>query len=59
LRNWRPKRAQADLVRVFLRDFLYQNGYHDCDDAIEDTVRALGPGLRPGTPLVTDAEPSA
>jgi hypothetical protein len=41
LRNWNVRKRTADLVRVFLRDFLQQNGFHDVEPAIEDTLAAL------------------
>ena len=41
LRNWSVRRPASDLLRVFLRDFLYQNGYHNIDEAVDDTLQAL------------------
>ena len=43
LQNWDIRRPDADLVRVFLRDFLYQNGYHNVDATVADTLATLGP----------------
>ena len=43
LRNWNLRRPESDLVQVFLRDFLYQNGYHNIDEAVGDTLGALDP----------------
>ena len=44
LNNWSPRRSSADLVQIFLKDFLQQNGFHDVEPAIQDTLRALRPG---------------
>jgi hypothetical protein len=41
LRNWDVRRPDTDVLRVFLRDFLYQNGYHNVDAAVEDSLRAV------------------
>jgi hypothetical protein len=41
LRSWNPKRPLSHLLQVFLADFLQTNGYHDIDDAITDTIKAL------------------
>jgi hypothetical protein len=41
LQNWRIARSPSGLVRIFLRDFLYQNGFHNVDDAMDDTIRTL------------------
>jgi len=52
--------AVADLLAVFLEDFLKQNGYHDVTDAITDTVRAaMAPDIptasAPNVPELTGA----
>jgi hypothetical protein len=41
LTSWDPHRPIKELLRAFLEDFLHQNGYHDCDGAIEDTLNAF------------------
>lgn len=41
LRSWGMGRPRSELIRVFLRAFLYENGYHDVDAAIEDVIRAV------------------
>lgn len=41
LRSWDVRRPAGDLLRVFLRDFLYQNGYHNIDGAVSDTIHSL------------------
>jgi hypothetical protein len=41
LRSQNVQRPESDIVRVFLRDFLYQNGYHDIDKAVGDLLGAL------------------
>jgi len=41
LRSWDLRRPGSDLSRIFLRDFLYQNGFHNIDQAVADTLRAL------------------
>jgi hypothetical protein len=38
LRNWRAGSSPAELLAVFLTEFLKQNGYHDVGDAVADTV---------------------
>jgi hypothetical protein len=40
LRNWKAGSSVAELLAVFLEDFLKQNGYHDVADAITDAVAA-------------------
>lgn len=40
LRNWKAGSSVAELLAVFLEDFLKQNGYHDFADAITDAVAA-------------------
>lgn len=45
LRSWNPRRGCSDLLRTFLLDFLQQNGFHDCDVAIDDTLRAMADEL--------------
>ena len=40
LRNWKAGSSVADLLAVFLEDFLKQNGYHDVADAVSDAVTA-------------------
>lgn len=39
LRSWNPRRGCPELLRRFVLDFLHQNGFHDCDAAIDDTLR--------------------
>lgn len=41
LRGWRVGRSDSALLRVFLRDFLYQNGYHNVDDAIDAVIASV------------------
>jgi hypothetical protein len=40
LRDWKARSSVADLLAVFLEDFLKQNGYHDVADAVADAVAA-------------------
>lgn len=40
LRDWKAGSSVAELLAVFLDDFLKQNGYHDVGDAITDAVTA-------------------
>lgn len=40
LTSWRPHRPTEELVAAFLDSFLKQNGYHNCDAAIEDVCDA-------------------
>ena len=51
LQNWDIRRPDADLARAFLRDFLYQNGYHNVDAAVSDTLAAIVARSRPEIPL--------
>ena len=41
LMSWDSRRPTADLLKIFLEDFLQQNGYYDCNAAIEDALRAF------------------
>lgn len=41
LTSWKLRRPRGELVAAFLDSFLKQNGYHDCDEAIQDVVRHL------------------
>lgn len=41
LRNWPARKAPEQLVRVFLRDFLQQNGFHGVGPAVEDALGRL------------------
>ena len=41
LRSWRLRRGYTALLRAFLLDFLHQNGFHDCDGAIDDSLMAV------------------
>ena len=45
LRSWRMRRPSRELLCLFLTDFLEQNGFHDVGDAIDDTLRQLGPEM--------------
>jgi len=47
LQNWDIRRPDTDLVRVFLRDFLFQNGYHNLDAAVSETLATLAFRPRP------------
>jgi len=47
LQNWDIRRADTDLVRVFLREFLYQNGFHNVEAAVSDTLAAVGSPTQP------------
>jgi hypothetical protein len=38
LQSWEIDRPTPDLLRIFLRSFLLENGYHEVDPAIEQTV---------------------
>jgi hypothetical protein len=38
LQNWGAHRPVPDLIRIFLESFLAENGYHDFDQALEQTV---------------------
>ena len=40
LRGWSPRRPIAELLALFLDDFLKQNGYHAIGDAVADTIEA-------------------
>lgn len=49
LRSWSPRRGIEAVIRPFLVDFLHQNGFHDCERAMEDTLQAaLWPVLAEG-----------
>jgi len=56
LRNWKAGSSVADLLAVFLEDFLKQNGYHDVADAVSDAVTAAMASeiLTTTTPKVPD-----
>jgi hypothetical protein len=41
LRSWSTRQPVSELLRAVLVDFLHQNGYYDCEDAIQDTLTAL------------------
>jgi hypothetical protein len=41
LREWRADQSLADLLRIFLRSFLAENGYHDFEPAVEETVHVF------------------
>lgn len=38
LQSWEIDRPTPDLLRIFLRSFLVENGYHDVDPAVEQTT---------------------
>jgi hypothetical protein len=38
LQSWEANRPVPDLIRIFLRSFLAENGYHDFDHAVEQTI---------------------
>jgi hypothetical protein len=40
LRDWKAGSSVANLLVMFLEDFLKQNGYHDIADAVTDSVTA-------------------
>jgi len=57
LRSWKAGNSVQELLSIFLEDFLKQNGYHDVDDAITDTVRAaVNPEADAAKPCI--AEPT-
>ena len=39
--EWRADRSLVDLLRIFLTSFFTENGYHDFQPAVEQTVRAF------------------
>jgi hypothetical protein len=55
LRSWKAGGSSADLISIFLEDFLKQNGYHDVADAVADAVGAAANALEASTRIGTDA----
>ena len=41
LMSWDSRKPMRELLKVFLEDFLHQNGYYDCDGAIQDILDAF------------------
>lgn len=54
LRNYNIHRRETDLMHAFLRDFLQQNGFHDVEPAIADTLQSF---TAPPAPLRTIQPP--
>ncbi|HEV2254425.1 MAG TPA: hypothetical protein VGS06_14625 [Streptosporangiaceae bacterium] len=60
LKNWKAGSSVAELLAVFLEDFLKQNGYHDSASAITDAVAAAVvhavDGNAPNAPELPEAQ---
>ena len=41
LRDWKPRHGVSPVLELFLRDFLEQNGFYDCEEAIQDIRESI------------------